>query len=145
MKNKNKKEKSKINMRRSLALVTTGFVFLCILSASIITIVVATIIDSTGNALRSSSTLIYILIALAVSCVIGTIIASILSKFITKQASILNSSIKKVANGDFDVELKPHKTKFMNETIENFNKMIRDLKSVAMLRNDFISNFSHEF
>lgn len=158
--NKNSKDKNKINakksykakyalkikqVKRSLALWVTGFVFLCLLSSSILTVLVAGIIEWSGNQLDDLSTLIYLLIALAVSCLIGTIIASILSNLVTKQASILNESINKVANGDFDIELETPKNKVLKETIENFNKMVKDLKSVAMLRNDFISNFSHEF
>ena len=119
--------------------------FLCLLSSSILTVLVAGIIEWSGNQLDDLSTLIYLLIALAVSCLIGTIIASILSNLVTKQASILNESINKVANGDFNIELETPKNKVLKETIENFNKMVKDLKSVAMLRNDFISNFSHEF
>ena len=158
--NKNSKDKNKINakksykakyalkikqVKRSLALWVTGFVFLCLLSSSILTVLVAGIIEWSGNQLDDLSTLIYLLIALAVSCLIGTIIASILSNLVTKQASILNESINKVANGDFNIELETPKNKVLKETIENFNKMVKDLKSVAMLRNDFISNFSHEF
>ena len=158
--NKNSKDKNKINakksykakyalkikqVKRSLALWVTGFVFLCLLSSSILTVLVAGIIEWSGNQLDDLSTLIYLLIALAVSCLIGTIIASILSNLVTKQASVLNESINKVANGDFNIELETPKNKVLKETIENFNKMVKDLKSVAMLRNDFISNFSHEF
>lgn len=158
--NKNSKDKNKINakksykakyalkikqVKRSLALWVTGFVFLCLLSSSILTVLVAGIIEWSGNQLDDLSTLIYLLIALAFSCLIGTIIASILSNLVTKQASVLNESINKVANGDFNIELETPKNKVLKETIENFNKMVKDLKSVAMLRNDFISNFSHEF
>ena len=54
----------------------------------------------------------------------------------------------KVANGDFNVELKiEHSLKYYNEydfIMENLNKMFSELRKSEILKTDFISNVSHE-
>lgn len=54
----------------------------------------------------------------------------------------------KVANGDFNVELKiDHSLKYYNEydfIMENLNKMFSELRKSEILKTDFISNISHE-
>lgn len=58
------------------------------------------------------------------------------------------SVARKVAEGDFTVQLSfYHKGKRKNEIevlIDDFNKMTRELASNELLKNDFISNVSHE-
>lgn len=58
----------------------------------------------------------------------------------------ISEASKKIAKGEYDVELnyKSH-ARELNNTIENFNYMAQELRSVEMIRNDFIANVSHEF
>lgn len=53
--------------------------------------------------------------------------------------------LKEIANGNFDVQINLTKNERVNQSINNINKVLQELKSVKILRNDFISNFSHEF
>lgn len=53
-----------------------------------------------------------------------------------------------IIKGDFSIRIKPiHKKRNKNEfdvLIEDFNKMAQELEGIETLRNDFISNVSHE-
>lgn len=58
----------------------------------------------------------------------------------------ISSALKKVAKGDYSIKLDySGNIEEFRDTIDNFNKMVHELNSVEMLRNDFIANVSHEF
>lgn len=58
----------------------------------------------------------------------------------------LSDSIKNVSEGNYDTRIEYNgKIAELANTVENFNQMAVELSSVEMMRNDFISNISHEF
>ena len=62
-----------------------------------------------------------------------------------KEIRILSEGIKHLAEGDFDYEIPLKKGYSLAKVYANFNKMCEELRSVQMLRNDFINSYSHEF
>ena len=60
----------------------------------------------------------------------------------------LGTAARKVANGDFSVNLSPphspEKYDYMDVMYEDFNTMVSELASTEILKNDFIANISHE-
>lgn len=87
------------------------------------------------------------------------VIASVLSLVIVSQmiafywnyrvnrpVEILSDVINQIAQGDFEVKI--NSAKFKNEMkslAEDLDKMVTELKSIEVMRSDFISNVSHEF
>lgn len=57
----------------------------------------------------------------------------------------LETATERVARGDFDVEVALTGNEDIDSYIVNFNKMVRELKGIETLKEDFISNVSHEF
>lgn len=87
------------------------------------------------------------------------VVASVLSLIIVSQVitiywnyrvnrpvEILSDVINHIAQGDFEVKI--DSSKFKNEMkslAEDLNKMVTELKSIEVMRSDFVSNVSHEF
>lgn len=58
----------------------------------------------------------------------------------------LSEASKQVAKGEFNVHVEYNGIlEELQNTIENFNLMVKELNSVEMMRNDFIADVSHEF
>ena len=62
-----------------------------------------------------------------------------------KEIRILSEGLQHLAEGDFSYEIPVKKNDSLARVYENFNKMCEELKSVQILRNDFINSYSHEF
>lgn len=62
-----------------------------------------------------------------------------------KEIKILSEGIAHLAEGDFNYKIPLKKKDSLARVYENFNKMCEELKSVQILRNDFINSYSHEF
>lgn len=61
-----------------------------------------------------------------------------------KPITKLNDATKKVAQGDFDIELETQRNDEIGELTTNFNKMVKDLRSIELIQKEFIDNVSHE-
>ncbi|MDY8023263.1 HAMP domain-containing sensor histidine kinase [Paenibacillus polymyxa] len=58
----------------------------------------------------------------------------------------LNYASKEIANGNFHVKMNADtQIKEIEEIFVSFNQMVAELKSIEMMRNDFVANISHEF
>ncbi len=136
---------NKNNLKPQLTKKLTLYVMLCILVASGLVILVAYIVSALGVNLYIVNALVYLLIGLSLSLTISVIITSIVGKQITKYYDNIRIALNKVANSDFNVNLEQTKWNYINEVIDDFNKMVQELNNVSMLHSDFISNFSHEF
>ncbi len=80
-----------------------------------------------------------------VSSAIGFLFFIIFGRHFTKPITDLTEATQKVASGNFDVEIERNGNPEMETLIDNFNKMVEDLKKNETLKNDFIANVSHEF
>ncbi len=82
---------------------------------------------------------------LAGACV-GFPIAVLITSKSAKILDNLNETINKIAECDFNTSLPPiSQNEQISMVVDNFNRMIKQLSSVSILKNDFISGFSHEF
>ena len=62
-----------------------------------------------------------------------------------KEITILSEGIQKIASGDFNGKIQSNKKEPLYQVYEDFNKMCDELRSVQILRNDFLNSYSHEF
>ena len=82
--------------------------------------------------------------------VIGLTTGGTLSNFIGTRfldpTTQLGKSLKKVAEGDFNVTLDTASTHpLVKDIYENFNLMTQELRNTELLKTDFVSSVSHEF
>lgn len=81
----------------------------------------------------------------AVPLALGTVLIILASITVAKPIKRISDASKKVADGDFSVQLEPKGSGEIRELTENFNSMIRGLSANEYLHKEFISNISHEF
>lgn len=85
-----------------------------------------------------------ILISLGVSILIVSILTTLLSAIFIRPLTKLSEATEEVAKGNFDTRVDVPKDYEFGNLAENFNKMVYELGSIETLRNDFVSNVSHE-
>lgn len=85
---------------------------------------------------------ISIIVLILTEIIVGVVMAIIIGNPIVRIMDELERILKEITKGNYKVRLKD--TKYFKEMNRNFNKMISELDSVEILRNDFINNFSHE-
>ncbi|MGB4587887.1 MAG: HAMP domain-containing sensor histidine kinase [Clostridiaceae bacterium] len=79
------------------------------------------------------------------SIVLGSFIISLFVRRIIKPIQVLSSASKEIAKGNFDLEIKIQSTDEIGQLTKDFNLMAKELKNIEYMRNDFVSNVSHEF
>ncbi|HBI02854.1 MAG TPA: hypothetical protein DDY49_02350 [Paenibacillaceae bacterium] len=85
---------------------------------------------------------------ISISIVLGTILILFTTITIVKPIKRISEASKKVADGDFSVQLPVNHVKGHNEVADlmrNFNRMVKELSRNEYLHKDFVSNVSHEF
>lgn len=81
-----------------------------------------------------------------VTLLISVVMCVILLYRTTKLAKKINDAITRISSGDFSARV-DYKTQNpdINAICHNFNRMAEELSSLAVLNNEFVANFSHEF
>ena len=135
-----KKHKKKLKLRLSVY-------FIIIVSAELFAILGASIAFSYLFPLIADDIELpeWVLI-LVFSVVVGVACSVFVNKVVLSKISNLSRSMSRVAQGEFDLELKTDsKIDEIQEIYRSFNLMTRELSATEMLKSDFVSNVSHEF
>ncbi|MGN7298315.1 sensor histidine kinase [Ferdinandcohnia sp. SAFN-114] len=85
-----------------------------------------------------------ILISLILVLIIGSLFILLASNYIIKPVRKLTSAAKEMATGNLSVRLKYKKNDELGELINSFNHMASELQKIDKMRDDFVSNVSHE-
>lgn len=139
-----KKKKKKVSLHFIMIL----FVFLTMLASTCIIAIITSaltrlrLIDPFGG---GRDLMPPILIMLAFSVVLGTMMAAFGGKRLLIPIRKVIDATNKVAEGDFSVQLDVGHVPELEDLNRSFNKMVEELASIETLRCDFVSNFSHEF
>lgn len=83
-------------------------------------------------------------IALTAFAILFTVAIVVTFNIMAHKLQKLIDGLNSVANGDFSVELKYHRTDVVAPVYKNFNKMTKELNSVKSMQDDFVHTFSHE-
>ena len=87
---------------------------------------------------------VYLAVALITAGVLGTLLAAVLSKKLVSAYETFKMALREIAGGNFDVSLPEDRGAVFGQISHDINMMTRELKNNRIMRNDFISNFSHE-
>ncbi|MEH7114309.1 HAMP domain-containing sensor histidine kinase [Neobacillus niacini] len=85
-----------------------------------------------------------LLISLILVLAIGSLFILLASNYIVKPVRKLTSAAKEMATGNLTVRLKSKKNDELGELIYSFNHMASELQKTDKMRDDFVSNVSHE-
>lgn len=136
------KDKIKSNVWLYFSLVVFGLILVSALGVAII-LLTATYFDVFPKERGTVYLILFIAFFLAV---ISSVISSIVGKKFLQPIMELRKSMKRVAQGDFSVQIKEEKAAGeVQELYSDFNIMVKELDGIDTLRNDFISHVSHEF
>lgn len=125
----------------------TKFVFIVLLGSSIMVALLTFLLETIGLLTRFRIGLPILIIGIyGASLIFGAVITVSISKYVLRPINTLSSAMKKVAGGDFSIKLNEDvTTAFIHQLNADFNHMVHELSTVGTLRNDFVSNVSHEF
>jgi len=83
---------------------------------------------------------------LGVGIVLGFAVTTFVSKWVFDPVTKLGKAMRRVAEGDFTVQLDTtHHFREIEEIYTNFNRMTSELSATEILQSDFVTNVSHEF
>ncbi|MDF2962992.1 MAG: hypothetical protein K0S39_4727 [Paenibacillus sp.] len=75
---------------------------------------------------------------------IGSLLIMIASGFLVRPIKRLTAATKKIADGHYDIEVKVKQRDELGLLAESFNHMAKQLRQVERMRQDFVSDVSHE-
>ncbi|REK76729.1 HAMP domain-containing sensor histidine kinase [Paenibacillus paeoniae] len=84
------------------------------------------------------------LLILLIGLIIGSVCVVLAARYLVKQLQALTHATKRLAKGDFDVTVKPTGEDEIGALTHHFNEMAKELKQLEQMRQDFVSNVSHE-
>lgn len=130
--------------RRTLILVFAVFGMLVLLFLFIMFLLART--NLFGSEVISENTGLIVVACIVSLMILTQGITIYWSRRINRPVEIISNAVNQVAQGNFDVQI--DSSKFKNEMkglADDLNKMINELKSIEVMRSDFVSNVSHEF
>lgn len=86
----------------------------------------------------------FLITILLLVLVIGSLCILVAARFLVMPLKLLTKATKRLAKGDFDVKLKLTRKDELGILARSFNETARELKQLETMRQDFVSNVSHE-
>lgn len=80
-----------------------------------------------------------------ISLIFGTLLTVIACKISLRPAKQFIETTRQIAAGDFSVRFQLGGLEESNQLMQSLNTMVEELDSIETLRDDFVSNISHEF
>lgn len=119
--------------------------FFSLLTTAII-IIIGVMLMHRANILIVTPIKRFALILLIISSVcLGTLIFAIFSRTMVRRIRQLSRATQQLSKGDFSVQIEEDgNDSEMGLLIRDFNRMVRELRGMETLRNDFVMNVSHE-
>lgn len=135
--------RSKMFARMSRIFVFGVFVLFAI--AFVVAFAIGAAITTEWKLDNYGSVVIYTLIILVISLIVGTALSVLYSYIMVKATSPYVEALQRIGDCDFSVRVKDSNLMSGLNVADHFNKMAERLENVETLHENFISDFSHEF
>lgn len=129
---------------RSLAVRIIMVVFASILFSQTFTLFIFALLMRLKLIIPQANFTVCLAAAFGASCILGTTIAAFLSNRLSEAYEKYKRALREIACGNFDVCVPEDKTALFGQIAHDINLTARELKNNRIMRNDFVSNFSHE-
>ena len=140
----NKRKSHNRNIFTRITLIVVACLFVLLIVTMIATLGLTSLIAQHWK-VEEDNIFLFGIIILGFSIVFGVALSFAYSAIIVKASRPYLDALQKVAEGDFSVRIEDPAV-FANFNIaKNFNYMTSQLQSVETLRENFVSDFSHEF
>lgn len=87
---------------------------------------------------------IFFAILLAFTILLSVIFVVISTRYIVKPISKLTEATKKIAKGNYNIQLQVHRRDEIGQLASHFSSMTKSLEQLESMRQEFVSNVSHE-
>lgn len=99
----------------------------------------------TSNVINENTSLFVILIIISL-LIISQGVTIFVSRRTIQPIRKISETINQIASGNFDVKIDPNQFKAeMRDLASAINLMVNEIKSMEVMRSDFVANVSHEF
>ena len=139
------------NLTLSLMLFVFGVIMMALLAAGIIILILyrgdlITALEEQGPLFISKIPFVRILLQLMLfSGVLALALTRFFSKLALNPIRKVIEATRKVAAGDFSVQVQLKGVQELEELSQSFNKMTQELASIETMRSDFVNVISHEY
>lgn len=136
-------QKKPVQVRFSMRLFFTLFVVAELLVINAAAALIVEVLGSFFPVVHRIPELVWLLI---ISMVLGSGIARFMFRFFFQPIKLLGQAMGKVTQGNFNVDLdSKHTFPEICQIYQDFNTMTQELRSIEILKTEFVSNVSHEF
>lgn len=88
---------------------------------------------------------IFFAILLAFIVILSIICIAITARYIVRPIQVFTKATQKIANGEYDIELDVKRKDEIGLLAVSFRKMTKSIRDLDRMRQEFVSNVSHEF
>ncbi|MFI3167391.1 MAG: HAMP domain-containing sensor histidine kinase [Bacillota bacterium] len=78
-------------------------------------------------------------------CLYLAVLTFALGFIVVRPITTLSVAVKEIAKGNYNQEIQSDRNDEIGELIDNFNAMVKQIKSTQILNQDFVGSISHEF
>lgn len=121
------------------------WIFVLFVATALVVFGIVSILQNFWEISEDDSVWWYLFVTLMLSIIIGTVLSFIYSRIMAKATAPYIEALQKVKDCDFSVRIKDVPMFEDLQIAQNFNNMVSQLGSVETLREEFVSDFSHEF
>ncbi len=96
------------------------------------------------NQQHEKKAIFYLVTVLSIVLGVGSLLILIFSRYLVKPLVQMTSATKRLAKGDFDARIRFTRKDELGTLADSFNHMAQKLQEIEQMRQDFVSNVSHE-